>query len=150
MSKTGPILVFLRIHPFARVFLLYRGIVCSRHKCCICCPSSVSSVQKYCSRSTSFKLASEHNLDNFWSSDHCSNFRSYSCRRFLHCCSLVEFSASERTGRNFHLFQVLRCCRFHRSLCTLCERVVYRHGPILLILRVRSGFSTRRFRPHGG
>ena len=31
-----------------------------------------------------------------------------------------------------------------------CERVVYRHGAILLILRVRNGFSTRRFRPHGG
>ena len=30
-----------------------------------------------------------------------------------------------------------------------CERVVYRHGAMLLILRVRSGFSTRWFRPHG-
>ena len=35
------------------------------------------------------------------------------------------------------------------GLCT-CERVVYRHGAILLILRVRRGFSTRWFRPHGG
>ena len=31
-----------------------------------------------------------------------------------------------------------------------CERVVYRHRAILLIQRVRSGFSTRRFRPRGG
>ena len=31
-----------------------------------------------------------------------------------------------------------------------CERVVCRHGAILLNLRVRIGFSARRFRPHGG
>ena len=30
-----------------------------------------------------------------------------------------------------------------------CERVVYRHGVILLILRVRIGFSARRSRAHG-
>ena len=40
----------------------------------------------------------EHNLENFWSSDHCSNFRSYSCTRSHHCCALVECSALERTG----------------------------------------------------
>ena len=39
MSKTGPILVFLRIPPFARVFFSYLGIVYSRHKCCILPPS---------------------------------------------------------------------------------------------------------------
>ena len=46
---------------------------------------------------TSFKPASEQSLDNFWSSDNCSNFRSYSCTRFLRCCALVEFSAIERS-----------------------------------------------------
>ena len=30
-----------------------------------------------------------------------------------------------------------------------CERVVYRHGAILLIVRECSGFMPRRFRPHG-
>ena len=30
-----------------------------------------------------------------------------------------------------------------------CERVLYRHRAILLILRVRRGSCTRRFRPHG-
>ena len=39
MFKTGPILVFFRIHPVTRVFFSFRGIVCSRHKCCISCPS---------------------------------------------------------------------------------------------------------------
>ena len=42
-----------------------------------------------------------------------------------------------------------------RLLCptrlrTICERVVYRHGAMLLILRVRMGNIARRFRPHGG
>ena len=32
----------------------------------------------------------------------------------------------------------------------LCEKVVYRHGAILLILQVRIGFTARRNRPHGG
>ena len=59
-----------RIHPLARVFFLLRGIVYSRHKCCICGPSSVSGVKKYLS---------------------------YSCTRFLRCCASVEFSAIERS-----------------------------------------------------
>ena len=50
-----------------------------------------------CPFSTCFKPASEHSLDNFWSSDNCSNFRSYSCTGFPCCCSLVEFSALGRT-----------------------------------------------------
>ena len=33
---------------------------------------------------------------------------------------------------------------------SLCERVLYRHGAILLFLHVRMEFSTRRFRPNGG
>ena len=41
------------------------------------------------------KPASEHNLDNFWSSDSCSNFRSYSCTKFPRCCALVCVSATE-------------------------------------------------------
>ena len=82
MFKTGPILVLLRIHPLTRVPFSLRGSVYSRHNCCICRPSSVSRVQKNCSRSTSFRPASEHNLDNFWSSDSCSNFRSYSFPHF--------------------------------------------------------------------
>ena len=54
-----PILVFLRIHPFARVFLSFRGSVYSRHSCSISFgPSSVSSVKKYCHMSTIFKPAS--------------------------------------------------------------------------------------------
>ena len=40
-----------------------------------------------------------------------------------------------------------------RSLATgcylFCERVVYRHGAMLLILRVRRGYHARRLRPHG-
>ena len=40
---------------------------------------------------------------------------------------------------------------FHRQgVGRLSEKVVHRHGAILVILRVRSGFSARRFRPHGG
>ena len=65
MSKTGPILVFLRIHPFAGVFFPFRGSENSRHRC------SVSSVTKYCPFSTIFKPALEHSLDNFCSSDSC-------------------------------------------------------------------------------
>ena len=79
MSKTGPILVFLRIHPFTRVFFSHRGTVYSRHKCGILSPSSVSSVKRYCPHSTILKPASEHSLDNFWSSDNCSNLRLLSC-----------------------------------------------------------------------
>ena len=82
-------LVFLRIHPLTRVFFSFRGIVCSRHRCCICCPSSVSSVKKYCPLSTILKPASERSLDNFWSLDYCSNLRSQSCTRFPCCCLLV-------------------------------------------------------------
>ena len=54
----------------------HRGIVHSRHKCCISCLSSVSSVKKYCPISTIFKPASEHSLDSFWSWDNCSKLRS--------------------------------------------------------------------------
>ena len=40
---------------------------------------------------------------------------------------------------------------FHRQgVGRLSEKVVYRHGAILLIVRECSGFSVRRFRPHGG
>ena len=65
MFKTGPILVFLRIHPLIRVSSSLRGSVYSRNKCCICCPSSVSRVFKYTPFSASFKPASEHYLDIF-------------------------------------------------------------------------------------
>ena len=85
-------LVFLEIHPLIRVPFSFRGIVNSRHRCCICCPSSVSWVLKCRRVSTSFKPAKENSLDNFWSSDKCSNFRSYSCTRFPRCCALVEVS----------------------------------------------------------
>ena len=44
MFKTVPIHVFLRIHPLIRVSFSFRGIVYSRHQCCICCPSSVKRV----------------------------------------------------------------------------------------------------------
>ena len=67
--KTGPILVFLRIHHFTRVFLSFRGIVYSRQRCCICNPSSASRVLKYCPFSTSFQPTSENRLENCWSSD---------------------------------------------------------------------------------
>ena len=60
------IFVVLRIQPLARVLSSFRGIVYSRHKWCICCPSSASSVMKNCTLSTVFKPASEHSLDNFW------------------------------------------------------------------------------------
>ena len=73
----------------------FRGIVYSRHRCFICCPSSVSRVWKYCPVSTSFKPASEHNLDNFWSFDNGSNFRVYSCTKFLRCSALVWVSSVE-------------------------------------------------------
>ena len=79
---------FLRIHPLTRVFFSFRGIVYYLHKCCFSCPS-VSKVWKYCPISTSFKPASEHYWDNFWSSDNCSNFSSYSYTRFPCCCALV-------------------------------------------------------------
>ena len=88
--KIGPILVLLRSHPLTRVPFSLRD---SRHKCCICCPSSIARVWVLIQQSSN----PHHDLDNFWSFDTCSKFRSYSCRRFLHCCSLVEFSASEWT-----------------------------------------------------
>ena len=56
MFKTGPTLVSVRIHPLTRVPFSLRGIVYSRHKCCICFPSAC------------FKPASQHSLDNYWSS----------------------------------------------------------------------------------
>ena len=37
----------------------------------------------------------------------------------------------------------------HGRLTTVCERVVYRHGAILLIVRECSGLFPRRFRPRG-
>ena len=46
MSKTGPILVFLCIHPFAQVFFSHRGSVYSRNKCCILSPFSVSKCEE--------------------------------------------------------------------------------------------------------
>ena len=54
--------------------------VASRHcvlsaKCCIPFPP-VSSVKKHCPISTIFEPASEQSLDNFWSSDNCSNLHS--------------------------------------------------------------------------
>ena len=38
---------------------------------------------------------------------------------------------------------------FHPVTHLSCERVVYRHGAILIIVRECSGFIPRRFRSHG-
>ena len=116
MFKTGPILVFLRIHPLIWVSFSFRSIVYSRHECYICCPSSVSRVQKCCPCSTSFKSALEHSLDNFWPSDNCSIFRSYSCIRIFRYCALVlvlhqkrgEESPSFPNGQKLFFLGVLR------------------------------------------
>ena len=96
MFKTGPILVFLWIHRFIRIAFSFRGSVYSHHKCCICCPSSESRKKKCCPCSASFKPVSENSLNNFWSSDNCSIFRSYSCTRLSRCCALAESSAKKR------------------------------------------------------
>ena len=82
-------------NPSFRIFFSHRSIVYSRHKCCILCPSSVSSEKKFCPVPTSFKPASEHSLDNFWSSDIFSNLRSWSCTKFHRYCSLVREPAIE-------------------------------------------------------
>ena len=62
MSKTGPILVFLRIHPFARVFFSHRGIVYSRHRCCILSPSCCIK----CEEVLSFPQSSNQRQSGVW------------------------------------------------------------------------------------
>ena len=102
----------LEIHPFDRVVFSFRNIVYSRHKCCISCPSSVSSVKEYCPFSTIFKPASKHSLDNFWSSDNNSNLRSQSRTRFHPLLFVGMGSSNRRAGRNLHRFQMIRCFKF--------------------------------------
>ena len=84
-----------RIHPLTRVPSSFRGFVYSRLKCCIFWSFGTSRVLKSCPISTRFKPASEHNLDNVWSSDNCSIVRSYYCIRFPRCCSLAWVYAIE-------------------------------------------------------
>ena len=55
MFKTGPIFVFLRTQPLARVLGSLRGGVYSLHKCTIPLGTSASSVMKYCPLWTVFK-----------------------------------------------------------------------------------------------
>ena len=75
--KTGPILVFLRIHPLTRVSISFRGIVCSRHECCICllaffCFKSIEVLSLLDKLQTRIRA-------QFWiTSGNCSIFRSYS------------------------------------------------------------------------
>ena len=68
MFKTGPIFVFLRIQPLARVLGSLRGSVYSLHTCTIPFSPSPSSVMKYCPLST--VLHQRWNI--VWSSDSCS------------------------------------------------------------------------------
>ena len=113
MFKTGPMLGLLRIHPLTRVSFSLRSSVCSRHKCCICCPSSVSRV--YCSRSKSFKPASEHNFGK------CLVFRQMFefSLVFLHqvsplLCIDPSFFSSKASG-NVHLSEMIGCFKFAQS-----------------------------------
>ena len=79
--------------------LLVSNTVYPRHECCISCPSSVSRVWKYLFRKASNPIQNTIWMTNIWSSDNCSDFRSYSCTGFLRCCALVEFSAIEKSVR---------------------------------------------------
>ena len=97
MSKTCPILVFLRIHPLVRVFFSFPGIVYSRNKCCICSPSCVSREEKYCLVSTSFK---PHQNIVWIISGLLTCVRIFArilAPSFTRCCALVEISAIERS-----------------------------------------------------
>ena len=103
MFKTGPILVLLRIHPLVQVPFSLRGIVYSRHECCICCSSFVSRVQKYCLCSTSFKPASEYSLDNF-------------------CQRSSQVRPTKRCGLETKKELGLQYCIFRHDSKSLCSR----------------------------
>ena len=78
------------IHPLTGDASSLRGNVYSRHRFFISSGlSSLSSVMKNCPFSTIFKPASEHSLDNLWSSRNCSNLCSFSCSRFTCNSALV-------------------------------------------------------------
>ena len=81
MSETGPNRTLLWIHPLIRVPSWYRGNVYSRHKDWFAFPLGDGRAWKNCPISTNLKPASEHSLDNFWSSDNFSNRCSYSCSK---------------------------------------------------------------------
>ena len=121
LSKTGPILVFLKsilsiessfrfetscilgINVASLVLLLYqvsRSIVLFRQSS---------------NHSTIFKPASKHSLDNFWSSDNCSNLRSQSRTRFPPLLFVGMGSSNGRANRNLHRFQMIRCFKFLRD-----------------------------------
>ena len=116
MSKTGPILVFLRIHPFARVFFSFRGNVYSRHRCYISFgPSSVSNIKKCCPFSTIFKPASEHSFGSLLVVGQLFEFALV----VLHQVSLSLFVGmrviNRRFSGNFHHLQIFKCVRFPQS-----------------------------------
>ena len=92
MFKTGPILLFLRIHPLIRVpFHFDASCIIGINVASVVLLLYIKSIEVLSFFWTSFKSASEHNLDNFGSSDKCSNFRSYYYTRFHSCCALVWY-----------------------------------------------------------
>ena len=83
----------LWIHPFMRVPTWSRGNEYSLHKDRLSYPLGDGRAQKSCPTSTNHKPASEHSLDNFWSSDNFSNRCSYSCSKFTCRSSMACTSA---------------------------------------------------------
>ena len=106
------------IQPLARVQGSLQGSVYSLHKCTNPLgPSAVPSVMKYCPLSTVFKPASEHSLDNFWSSESCSKF----LLTFLQQVSPSRFIGSRVSSRTFSK-------NFHRFLRIICFKLPRSHG----------------------
>ena len=95
MSETRPKRTLLWIHPLIRVPSWSRGIECSRQKDWFYFPLGDGRAYKNCPISTNLKPASEHSLDNFWSSDIFSNRCSYSCSKFP-CRSSLAFVSARR------------------------------------------------------
>ena len=93
LSETGPKRTLLWIHPFIFVPFWNRGNVISRHKDWFASLLGDGREKKNCPTSTDLKPASEHSLDNFWSSDNFSNRSSYTCNRFPCRSSLACNSA---------------------------------------------------------
>ena len=112
MFKTGPILVFLRFHPLTRLTSSFRGIVYSRHRCCICCPSSVS--RKSMEVLSFFPQASNPHQSTVWIVSGVWTIvrilPSYSCTRFHHVAvHWSEFLQWKVPAENLYLFQMIRC-----------------------------------------
>ena len=114
--RLGQIVHCLWIHPFIRVPFWSRSNVYSRHNYWFPSPLGGEGAKKNYLTSTNLKPASEHSLDNFWSSDNFSNRSSYSCNRFPCRSPLACNSARGSCVRNSYLSSWSDATGFSRAL----------------------------------